>query len=65
MSGSYVTCRAYMSCLCDSAGIEFARGIIQKRSFDIKENLPTSPGADENKASFTATHEVSALNPKP
>jgi len=40
----------------DPAGVEFARGIIQKKSAEIKDNLPNTPS--DTFASFTATHEV-------
>jgi len=40
----------------NESGVEFARGIIQKKSAEIKDNLPNS--SSESFASFTATHEV-------
>jgi len=43
--------------LLDPSGVEFARGIIQKRSAEIKNNLPDTAEASSF-ASFTATHEV-------
>jgi glutamate 5-kinase len=37
----------------DPEGVEFARGIIQKKSAEIKDNIGSGQFA-----SFTATHEV-------
>jgi glutamate 5-kinase len=39
-------------------GVEFARGIIQKKSAEIKDNLPDTWARDESLTSFNATHEI-------